>query len=91
MVDYNFTEEQELIRKSVREWCEKNLPMEKVREMDTNQKIPREIVKGMGDLGILLPTVPTEHGGAGLDWVAACIIAEEMGYADVTIAIPAGM
>jgi len=90
VVDYNFTEEQELIRKSVREWCEKNLPIEKVREMDTKQRIPREIVKGMGDLGILLPTVPTEHGGAGLDWVTACIISEEMGYADVTIAIPAG-
>ncbi len=90
MVDYNFTEEQELIRKSVREWCEKNLPMEKIREMDTKQRIPRELVKGMGDLGILLPTVPTEHGGAGLDWVTACIISEEMGYADVTIAIPAG-
>jgi len=90
MVDPNFTEEQELIRKSVREWCEKNLPIEKIREMDTKQRVPREIVKGMADLGILLPTVPEEHGGAGLDWVTACIIAEEIGYADITIAIPAG-
>ena len=90
MVDYNFTEEQELIRKSVREWCSKNLAMEKIREMDTKQEVPREVIKGMGELGILLPTVPTEHGGAGLDWVTACIIAEEIGYWDVTIAIPAG-
>jgi len=90
MVDPSFTEEQELVRKSVREWCAKYLPMEKVREMDTKQRIPREIVKGMADLGILLPTIPEEHGGAGLDWVTACIIAEEIGYADITIAIPAG-
>lgn len=90
MVDFSFTEEQELIRKSVRAWCEKNLPIEKIREMDTKQRIPKEIIKGMGDLGILIPTIPKEHGGAGLDWVTACVIAEEMGYADITIAIPAG-
>jgi hypothetical protein len=35
MVDFEFTEEQELFRKAVREWCEKNLPIEKTREMDT--------------------------------------------------------
>jgi acyl-CoA dehydrogenase len=90
LLDYTFTEEQELIRKSLKEWCSKNLSMEKVREMDTKQRIPKELIKGMGDLGVLLPTVPVDHGGAGLDWVTACIIAEEIGYWDVTIAIPAG-
>jgi acyl-CoA dehydrogenase len=90
MIDFTFTEEQELIRKTVRDWCSKNLPIEKIRDMDTKQRIPLEIIKGMGDLGILLPTVPKEHGGAGLNWLTACIIAEEMGYADITIAIPAG-
>lgn len=89
-MDFSFTEEQELIRKSVREWCAKNLSLEKVREMDTKQVIPQEVIKGMADLGIIMPTVPIEHGGAGLDWVTACIIAEEVGYADITIAIPAG-
>ncbi|MCJ7631539.1 acyl-CoA/acyl-ACP dehydrogenase [Candidatus Bathyarchaeota archaeon] len=89
-MDFSFTEEQELIRKAVREWCTKNLSLEKVREMDTKQTIPQEVIKGMADLGILFPSVPREHGGAGLDWVTACIIAEEVGYADITIAIPAG-
>ena len=90
LIDFNLTEEQELLKKSVKGWCEKNLPLDRIREFDNKQEIPQAIIKGMGELGILLPTVPKEHGGAGLDWVAACLIAEQIGYADVTIAIPAG-
>jgi acyl-CoA dehydrogenase len=33
-------------------------------------------------------TSPQEHGGTGADWVTACIAAEELGYADVSIALP---
>jgi len=88
MVDFSFTEEQELFRKAVREWCAKNLPMEKVREIDNKQWVPDEIVKGMADLGLWLMTIPEEHGGAGADWVTACIAAEELAYADITVAIP---
>jgi len=88
MIDFSFTEEQELFRKAVREWCQKTLTLEKVREMDSKQEIPREIIKQMADLGLLLMTIPEEHGGPGADWVTACIAAEELGYADITIAIP---
>ncbi|RLI20945.1 acyl-CoA dehydrogenase [Candidatus Bathyarchaeota archaeon] len=88
MVDFSFTEEQELFRRAVREWCEKNLPLEKVREIDEKHEVPKEIVKGLADLGLLLMTVPEEHGGAGADWTMACIAAEELGYADISIAIP---
>ena len=88
MVDFSFTEEQELFRKAVREWCEKNLPLEKIREIDEKHEVPREIIKGLADLGLLLMTVPEEHGGVGADWVTACIAAEELGYADISIAIP---
>jgi len=88
MIDFSFTEEQKLFRKALREWCEKNLPMEKVREIDTKQSVPDEITKGMAELGLWLMTVPEEHGGAGADWVTACIAAEELAYADITIAIP---
>lgn len=89
MVDFSFTEEQELFRRAVREWCEKNLTLEKVREIDNKQKIPREIIKWLAYLGLLVMTAPEEHGGAGADWVTTCIAAEELGYADISIAIPA--
>jgi acyl-CoA dehydrogenase len=88
MVDFSFTEEQELFRKAVREWCEKNLPLEKIREMDSKGEIPRELLRSMGEMGLLIMTSPQEHGGAGADWITACIAAEELGYADVSIALP---
>jgi len=88
MVDFEFTEEQELFGKSVREWCEKHIPLEKIREMDSQGRIPQEVLKSMGEMGLLIMTAPEEHGGAGADWVTACIAAEELGYADVSIALP---
>jgi acyl-CoA dehydrogenase len=88
MVDFSFTEEQELIRRALREWCRKKLPLEKVREIDEKREIPKEIIGGMADLGLLLMTIPEEHGGTGADWVTTCVAAEELGYADISIAIP---
>ncbi|MBX5327884.1 MAG: acyl-CoA dehydrogenase family protein [Candidatus Bathyarchaeota archaeon] len=88
MVDFSFTEEQNLFRSALREWCQKNLPLEKIREMDTKGEIPKEILKSMADMGLLIMTAPQEHGGTGADWVTACIAAEELGYADVSIALP---
>jgi acyl-CoA dehydrogenase len=88
MVDFAFTEEQELFRNALREWCLKNLPLEKIREMDSKGEIPREILKSMADMGLFIMTAPQEHGGTGADWVTACIAAEELGYADVSIALP---
>jgi len=88
MVDFSFTQEQDLIRDSLREWCEKNLPLEKVRDIEEKHEVPKEIIKGLADLGYLMMTIPEEHGGTGADWVTTCIVAEELGYADISIAIP---
>ncbi|UCG45460.1 MAG: acyl-CoA dehydrogenase family protein, partial [Candidatus Bathyarchaeota archaeon] len=88
MVDFRFTEEQELLRRALREWCSKNLSMERIREMDTKQEIPADIIKQMADLGLLIMTAPEAHGGSGANWVSACIAAEELAYADISIAIP---
>ncbi len=88
MIDFSFTEEQDLFREAVREWLAKNLPMEKVRENDENHELPKSIIKGIGDLGLLCMTLPEEHGGAGADWVTTTIAAEELGYADISVALP---
>jgi acyl-CoA dehydrogenase len=88
MVEFGFTEEQELFRKALRQWCQKNLSLEKVREMDTKGEMPPGLVKEMANLGLLIMTAPEEHGGTGADWVTACIAAEELGYHDISIAVP---
>jgi len=88
LIDFSFTEEQELFRDAIREWLGQNLTLEQVRENDTKHQIPRSIIKGLADQGMLLLTLPEEHGGVGADWVTATIGAEQLGYADISVALP---
>ena len=81
MVDFSFTEEQELIRGGLHEWCEKKLPLEKIWEIDEKHEAPKEIIKGMADLGFLMMTIPEEHGGTGAEGslnIQRTIIAREL-------------
>ena len=65
IVDFSFAEEQELIREGLYEWCEKKIPLEKIREIDEKHEIPREIVKEMAEFNFLMMAIPEEHGGTG--------------------------
>jgi acyl-CoA dehydrogenase len=86
-MDFSWTQEQEIWRKTVREFAQKKIKPH-VREIDTNKKIPEKIIKEMANLGLLAPTVSKEYGGADLDWTMAAIAAEELGRADISLAIP---
>jgi len=86
-MDFSWTEEQEIWRRTVRDFAQKKITP-KVREIDTNKKIPETIIKDMAKLGLLAPTASPEYGGAGVDWTMAAIAAEELGRADISLAIP---
>ncbi|MCD6241670.1 acyl-CoA/acyl-ACP dehydrogenase [Candidatus Bathyarchaeota archaeon] len=89
--DFTETEEQKLMVKNVKEWCERNLTAERVREMDDKgHPYPKDIAEGLGKLGAIMGTVPREHGGLGIEWKTQCLIAEVIGYYDPTIATAAG-
>jgi len=92
MFDFTETENQKLIVKSVREWCERHLTFERVREMDDRgHPFPKDIVEGLCGLRVVMGTVPAEHGGSGIDWLTQAMIAEVIGYYDPTIATAAGL
>jgi acyl-CoA dehydrogenase len=86
-MDFSWTEEQKIWRITVRDFAQKKIKP-RIREIDTNKKIPKEIIKDMARLGLLAPTVSKEYGGAEVDWTMACIAAEELGRADISLAIP---
>jgi len=86
-MDFSWTDEQEIWRKTVRDFAQKKIKP-RVREIDTNKKIPEEIIKDMAKLGLLAPTASQEYGGVGVDWTMAAIAAEELGRADISLAIP---
>jgi acyl-CoA dehydrogenase len=88
LVDFSFSEEQDLFREVIHEWLSKNLSLAHVRENDEKQELSKKLIKGMGDLGLLLLTIPEEDGGVNADWVTATIAAEELGYADISVAAP---
>jgi acyl-CoA dehydrogenase len=86
-MDFGWTEEQRLWRRAVRDFAQNEIAP-RVREIDTSERIPREIVKGMAEMGLLAPVVGEECGGVGADWTMAAIAAEELGRADISLAIP---
>ncbi len=84
-MDFSFTEEQELFRKSVREFCEKKLAPH-ASEIDEKGEIPHEVLADMAAFGLLGITISGEYGGSEADFVTAAIAAEEIARADISMA-----
>jgi alkylation response protein AidB-like acyl-CoA dehydrogenase len=76
-MEFGFTPEQELIRKAAREFAEEVIAP-RVAEMESNREPPMDLFKEMGNRGFLGITVPPEHGGTGLGYVARTIAIEEI-------------
>lgn len=80
------TENQIIIRNTIREFAEKNIrPV--IMDYDELQKFPMEIMKQLGELGFLGILVPEEYGGANLGYVEYAIIIEELSRVDPSIGL----
>ncbi len=89
--DRDLTDEQKLFKSSILRWAERNLPLSRVIKMNREgHPFPQDIIKGLGELGVIMGTVPKERGGLGLRWTDQAIIAEVIGYIDPSIATAAG-
>ncbi|HIP95973.1 MAG TPA: acyl-CoA dehydrogenase [Anaerolineae bacterium] len=76
-MDFELTAEQQMIRKMVRDFAEKEIaPVAK--ETDAGEKFPWEIIRKMSALGFLGLPFPEEYGGAGADNVSLAIAMEEI-------------
>jgi len=85
-VDFSFNEEQELTRKMVREFAEKEIAPHSAR-LDEEQEFPFEIFRKLGELGLTGVLFPPEYGGAGLSMVEYSIVVEEMARVDPGVAL----
>ncbi|MEO8471706.1 MAG: acyl-CoA dehydrogenase family protein [Chryseolinea sp.] len=80
-VDDLLSDEQKLIRSSMREFVKKEItPF--VDDWAQRAYFPYDIVKKFGDIGAFGPTVPTEYGGGGLDYISYGIIMQEIERGD---------
>src|SRR5262245_45445655 len=79
-MDFGFSEEQEMLRKSARDFLVKESPMTYVRRMmEDDRGFTDEQWKKMAELGWMGLILPEEHGGAGLTFVDLVVVLEEMG------------
>jgi glutaryl-CoA dehydrogenase (non-decarboxylating) len=86
MLDFDLTEEQRLLEQSVREWGAREV-QPRIKDLDREHRFDRNIFPQMADLGLLGASVPTEYGGAGMDYVSLGIISEELEYVDTSLRV----
>jgi alkylation response protein AidB-like acyl-CoA dehydrogenase len=86
MIDFTFTEEQELFRQAAREFAEAEVAP-RVPEMEETGKVSDEVVKALGEAEMMAITIPEEYGGLGLGYVARLIALEEIGRVSVATAM----
>ncbi len=80
-MDFNFSEEQILIRKTVREFAEQEIKP-RAKELDEKEMFSAELTKRMGDLGLFGMTLPEKYGGQGMDTLSYIIAVEELARVD---------
>ena len=85
-MNFELSDEQELIRRTVREFAEtKVAPV--AEELDREERFPYELVAELAELGLMGLPIPEEYGGAGGDTVSYAIAIEELTRIDSSVAI----
>ena len=84
MIDFTFTEEQEMFRKAAREFTETKVAP-KVAEMEETGKANQEVIKAMAEAEMMALTIPEEYGGLGLGYTARLIAVEEVSKVSVAV------
>ena len=80
-LDQQLTEDERAIRDAAHAYCQDKLAP-RVLEMFRHEKTDVSIFREMGELGLLGPTIPTEYGGAGLNYVSYGLVAREIERVD---------
>jgi alkylation response protein AidB-like acyl-CoA dehydrogenase len=85
-LDFSHTDEQQQLRRSVREFAEREIRPH-VMEWDEASHFPLETVKELGRLGLMGVVFPAEYGGAGMGYVEYVTAIEELSRVDGSIGI----
>jgi alkylation response protein AidB-like acyl-CoA dehydrogenase len=85
-MDFDLSEEQREIQRTVREFCEREVKPY-ARKWDDEERFPTAVVKALGDLGLLGMTVPESYGGANLGATGVAMVVEEVARYDGSLAL----
>ncbi|MFQ5950643.1 MAG: acyl-CoA dehydrogenase family protein [Candidatus Geothermarchaeales archaeon] len=84
-LDFSLSEEEELLQRTVKDFLTEHL-VPRSREIDKAGRMPRDLLRKMGRMGLLGITVSKEFGGSEASFVEAALVAEEIGRADMSMA-----
>ena len=85
-MNFDLTEEQELVRRTVRDFAEQKVaPV--AEELDREHRFPYELVAELAELGLMGMPIPEEYGGGGSDTLSYAIAVEELTRIDSSVAI----
>jgi alkylation response protein AidB-like acyl-CoA dehydrogenase len=85
-MDFDLSPDHELIRRTVRDFADGEVaPV--AEELDRTKSFPYEIVRQLGELGLMGIPFPEEYGGAGGDSLAYALTVEELARVDSSVAI----
>jgi alkylation response protein AidB-like acyl-CoA dehydrogenase len=89
-MDFTFTEEQEIFRRTLREFVEKKVkPV--ANDVEKKDTFPEDLFKGLAELGCFGLRYPEEYGGVNADCVTFCIFCEELAKGLLSLAAVATM
>src|SRR6202040_4231726 len=84
-MDFSFNQDQQLLRDTLADFARREL-MPAYANRDKDEDLPREVVRKLGELGLLAPMVNQRYGGQELDYVSLGIAFEELGRGDFNTA-----
>src|SRR5438445_513653 len=85
-MDFELSDDHRLIQRTVRDFAEREVaPV--AEELDRTKSFPYEIVRRLGELGLMGIPFPQEYGGAGGDTLAYALAVEELARVDSSVAI----
>ena len=85
-MDVRLSEDQELLRRSIREFAESELRPH-VMQWDEAQQFPRELIAKFADLGLMGIQFPESYGGSAMSSVDYCICIEELARVDPSVCL----
>jgi len=86
MIDFTFTEEQEMFRKMAREFTE-TMVAPHVAEMEETGDVNDDVIRALAEAEMMAITIPEEYGGLGLGYTARMIAVEEISRVSVATAM----
>ena len=85
-MDFSEPEHITMLRDSIRRMLEKHATREQMAQWDEADKVPRDLIEPIRDLGVCQITVPEEYGGIGRDVLGTMVTVEELSRRSMVIA-----